>query len=282
MSFTLMIIFIPHHFFLQPMETDRDLTETAWRRQDFLQALSQQPKTKQQLMQELGYAEQTIYKRIRELKQQSLVKKERDRYSLTLHGHHTHQKHNEIEWVAEHRELLTKPIVNQNLRPELLIDAEIVERSGTTPKELMEFYDEKFKECTYVEAMTCTLLSPSRVQMYERYLDREETKIEGIFHSNVVEYLVSEHKEVLPSNIRSGDLTAWVTDNEIPFAIAVLDNSEVLIVVFESEGTTKGTVSAQAVVHSKSTPAVNWAKQKFKETKEKARKLNPKDVTPKN
>lgn len=282
MSAKLMKIFIPHYFFLQPMETEREPTETVWRRHEFLQSLTKGPKTKKQLTDELGYAEQTIYKRLRELKRHNLVQKKQDKYSLTLLGHHTLEKHSEVERTAEHRDLLTKPVVNQHLHPELLVDAEIVERRGSTHQELMEFYDEEFMDSTYVEAMTCSLLSPSRVQTYERYMDRDGTEIRGVFHPTVVEYLISEHGEVFLSNVRSGNLEAWVTDSEIPFALAILDNSEVLIVVFESDATTKGTVSAQAVIHSEATATVNWAKQRLKETKNKARKLRAEDLTPRN
>lgn len=262
------------------MTTEHDLIETIWRRYDFLKALQKDTKTKNELIEELGYSEQTVYKRIRELKKQNLVQQTQNEYRLTLYGHLAINKFNKIENTSKYTELLTDTNLNKELDIEIIQEATFLQRKGNNPDNLLNYFDEKLRNSKLVQSFTSTLFSPSRIDTYEQQIEEKNLDIEVVIQSDIYEYLLSEHRNTVISIMDSGSVQGWVTEEKIPFGVVILDNEEIFINAFDSpRDTTQGTISMKGLIHTTSTPAVNWAKQKMKEYKKESKQIQRKELT---
>lgn len=263
------------------MNPEEYLTETVWRRHNFLSSLSSEQKTKEELADTLDCTQQNIYKRGNELKEKSLIEYNEGEYSLTLYGKLVLERYNELNEITEYEDLLTTKSIHKEIDPKIIYGAEFLHSNSTLPEKVFRYIDRELEDCELLEGFTCTLFSPNRVKTYIRAMQEYELDIKGVIHSRVMDYLLSEHSDEIPTVEDSGKLTAWITDEHMPYSLLLLDRSKVIILIFNTDTDIKNIISIKGLIVNDSNEAVNWAKYRFEEYKKDSKKVELNELTKK-
>ncbi|MDY7081232.1 MAG: DeoR family transcriptional regulator [Halobacteria archaeon] len=243
------------------MPVPDDIIEAVWRRQEFIEVLSEDTKTKRNLVEELDYSEQTVYKRLKELRENNLIRRSDGAYSLTPFGKLVFDKFAEIEDICDLDEILTKKS-HEEIDSRVLEGANVIQSDDEFPQRPLNYITDRLMDSDLVEGFSCTLFSPSRVEAYQEAVVENGVKLKTVTNPEVIMYLTSEHSEEISSAIKSGNMTVWLTDKDIPFSTIIFDKSEIGVVIFESNTDAKGIMEIKCVVTNDSESAVNWALEK--------------------
>lgn len=261
------------------MPHNEQLTETVWRRRQFLEHMQHGAITKEELVEELGCSKQNMYKRTGELKELGLVKQEQDKYSLTLYGELALQRFQELKEAREYEGLLTTESIEGVLPPHVIEGAEFMLSDSAIPDEPFAYIDKQLHGSDVVEGFSCALFSPNRVSSYYEAVVDKNTRLDAIANRQVVDYILLEHMDTAVTAFESGNITVHVTHQDIPFSVMIFDRNKIIVFANESTAEAKEIASIKGIIINDSTDAVDWALKQFEEYKENSERITLNDIT---
>ncbi|MDY7083291.1 MAG: hypothetical protein SXQ77_13020 [Halobacteria archaeon] len=256
------------------MPDTTELIEISWRRWDYIHCLAEEPRTRQELMDELCYSYDTVYRRLKELQECHIVQRVDKKYKLTPLGKLILNKFREIDEFGRIAEILSTNPHYDDLDAKVLENANTIPVNGSYPTQPLNYITEKLMECNVVDGFTCTLLSRRAADMYHKAIVENGVNMNIITTRQVIEFLQSEHREKFNSAVKSGNLSVHITDENIPFTALVFDKSELCLIVFNSNADTKGLMTMEGIISNCSTSSVNWALERFKKLQENSSLFN--------
>jgi len=202
---------------------------TLCRRYGCLDIVNPETKDKREVAEALGKSPSTAYKHLRELAEHNVVKKTNDGYTLTNFGRVMRAKLKDAERAYDAEEAIEA----LDAPPEILSQGEFVPSCEHVPYGPIEEFGEHVEHADEVRGLVPVL--------FPRYLDFYHGQIldgldaEFVVEHDVFEYIREEHSDILKEALGHGT-RLYVTDDELPHGLALLDKSRVGVLVYDDSG----------------------------------------------
>ncbi|UWG47627.1 Transcriptional regulator, contains HTH domain [Halanaeroarchaeum sp. HSR-CO] len=245
------------------------------RRYDLLEALTDDPRTKNELESSLGVSRSTIDRAVRSLEEESIVVRGMDGVRLTLLGRIAldgyRQFRTGLEGLDLARPLVSSQESDEKIPFELFERADIINANRQSPHRPIVGLQQFLEDASTVKSIATALL-PEYVEFYHNQVVDHEMDVELVVLSSVLDELLATYWESMNDALSTGRLTIFETSAEPPYSLKIgeTDTTEVSIVTYGDQGVT-------GFIRSESRVAVEWAQELYQRTKANATLVAPMD-----
>jgi predicted transcriptional regulator len=243
------------------------------RRESLLQQVLEQPMDKCGLTEALEVSRSTVDRSIRELEGIGVVERGPEGYELTLRGRLMFEEYERFRRRIQSIDEAT-PVIS-GLPQDVAIDvamldgAEVVGGDLSMPFDPIERHLELLREADRIRVVGATVL-PQYVETYHERIVGNGVRAEVALPGEMVERLLSSHREQFTEILDTGRLTLRELDERPPYSLAVLDGVEPRagLLVYVADG-------IRGYLTNNSPMAVSWATQTFETYWENATPISP-------
>lgn len=209
---------------------------TLCRRYGYLDVLNPEPKEKREVADTLGKSPSTAYKHLKELAESNVIERTEEGYALTKYGEVVRAKLRQAERAYDAEEVIEA----FDAPPEILSQGEFVPSRKYVPNSPIEQLGKRVDNAEKMRGLVPVL--------FPRYLDFYHGQIldgldaEFVVEREVFEYIRDEHAEILRESVEHGT-RYFVTDDELPHGLALLDEVHVGVLVYDDDGHVLGYAS---------------------------------------
>lgn len=250
------------------MEFSDDVIETMWKREDYLEFLANDgnQKTREEIAEEFDRSDSTIYKRIKELEQNGLIKEAENVVTITVFGKTVLKRYRDLRKICEFKDLLGEISSEVEIDPEILEKGELILPENHAPHKPLKYLENIVRGHNEIQVIS-PFMVPKYVEFFYDPIIDGELDIEVILTEEVVRYVFSEYHRKFTTALEYDNLTINKIHDQLPFGIFICGDQEICLMVYESGNGIKG------LVHCKSDESVNWAKKLFQKYREKSEKV---------
>lgn len=252
----------------------RDPLAVLHRRIDVLEALAGKRAHKPALVDDLDVSRSTVDRALRELEDLEYVSRTDRGYGATPAGRLAarayHRLERQLEAVDEVRPLFRGLDPEVLPPPAVLVGAEVevaeppaIHRPLERPKDLV-------RRAERYRGLAQVFTDEEFVDVFRRAVLEREVAVEFVFAAPVIEYLCSEWGDAVREPAAADHVRTFVCE-EVPYGLGIgetPEGPEVCLVVYGEDGTLAG------VVTNDTPAAVAWARETYREFRERARELD--------
>ncbi|WP_276280810.1 helix-turn-helix transcriptional regulator [Halorussus caseinilyticus] len=252
-----------------------DLVSLVNRRYDYLQTLSDTPRSKRDLVDTLDTPRSTLDDIVRELDENGLVEYHNGTWQLTTFGRCALDLHTEYEDDLE--SLLSTPPVIEDLPNDtpvgnrLLVGAETNVSTAAIPDAVMEVFFESLKSATRIRCFTPTVMAGHYESVYQSATTGGESRLDLIFSANVFDHLQRFYPERIDEMLADENITCYVGDVPVTFSLWIADDDHVGIIVYTEQG-------IRGIVKNDTDDALAWGIEQYNRIQRDARRVSRAEV----
>ncbi|MFC7078808.1 helix-turn-helix transcriptional regulator [Halorussus caseinilyticus] len=176
---------------------------------------------------ELEESRSTIDRALRELERVGFVARDDSGYRTTLAGElalEEYDRHTDrVHGLAELQDALTAMPTDAPLDAALFEDADVSLPTQHSPHRPVEALEPVLADADHVRAFGTTVI-PAYVDMYYEQIVDEEMTAEVIFSTDVLEWLLSRHEEVVKTIAETEGVVLSETDDDYSFNLLVAEH----------------------------------------------------------
>ncbi|WP_226479562.1 helix-turn-helix transcriptional regulator [Natrinema amylolyticum] len=228
------------------LDTDEAL-DTILRRASVIECLIDGPKYNRDIRDELDISRSTAYKAVSELEEQDIARRCDEGYELTVLGQllfdQYRQFHGRVEDICRPGRLLAVLPRGTEI-PFVFLDGAAVSISKKhAPNQPVHEIERVIDEASTVKG-TGPVVLPSYVELFSDQIVSGELEAELVFERPVFDHLRTNYEEDFSAAFESDNLSVWVTDAELPFALLVIESpsQKAAIIIYDSSGDIKGAI----------------------------------------
>lgn len=217
-------------------------------RLNYLEAIESGCSSKSEVADSLDVSESAVYKAVRELREHGLV--ESTGYELSVTGRLLLDSHRRMQRIADASQLLNDVAVPM----EVLEDARTALPERHAPQRPIEKLERVAEQSEVLRGLAPTII--------ERYVNSVGELVRGdgldaelVMESSVFDELSTKYSDEFWSSVDSG-MDVLVTEEELPYGLAVFDD-RVVLVVYDERGRVQG------ALFMRSPEALDWAEQVY-------------------
>lgn len=240
-----------------------ELRATLHKRSDTLAALAERPRTKPELVEEVGPSRSTVDRSISELEECGCVQRIGSKYHLTPLGRISLEEYRSytetMDDIYEAGTVINALPDTVSIPSAFLCGASVYVADPNVPESALQPSIELL-----ADANRLTGLAPVALTMYPKILDdlvgENDLEVEVVIERSTLETLLELSQERLERLIQGGDLTFLVTDESLPYALWIIEQPEDTyagITVYENGG-------VQGVLINDSEAALSWARETYR------------------
>lgn len=228
------------------LDTD-EVIDAVSSRASVIECLMDGPKYNRDLRDELDVSRSTAYKAISELEDFGLARRGDDGYELTNLGkilfEQYQQFYSSAEAICDAGRLLAELPFKTDLPFEFLEAADVYRATRYAPNRPIHEIERIVTESSKVKG-TAPVVLPSYVDLFSQQLAAGELEVELLWERPVFEYMRNDYEAAFREAVESGNLSLTVTDDELPFALLLIEEptQKVAVIFYGSDGNIKGCV----------------------------------------
>lgn len=242
---------------MEPSDPAR-IVESLARREAFLAALREGPKSKRELEEALPVSRSTVDRAVRDLESAGLVERGDGSVRVTLSGRLVHETYEDfaagIRGLVRARRVVEPVPPGVDLDLSVFKEAAVVGSSRHAPHEPVEALKAFLADASEIRGVATAVL-PEYVDLYRQLIIEEETTVDLVVSSPVLETLIAEYRTPLERSLATGRLSLYETMESPPFSTIIADDGdpEVALVVYGESGTS-------GFVRNDDPDALDWAR----------------------
>ncbi|MDZ7689464.1 MAG: hypothetical protein U5J64_12290 [Halobacteriales archaeon] len=237
--------------------TDTGL-EAVVKRSEYLEEIIDGKRRRDELGEALDKSGSTVYKQLRDLEEAGVVKRTSDGYTLTELGRAVCLKVDDVARTFESAELFEKV----DVPPEILAEGEFYPGDEKAPDEPVLRMEADAEDADEVRGLTPVVFD-RYVENTHRLVTEEGVEAEFVVERTVVEHVKENRHGYFESAVES-DAEFYVTDEELPYGLILVDEVLSGVVVYGEKGSTLG------YVRFDSPEAHDWFEEVYKKHRHEA------------
>lgn len=203
----------------------RTVLDTLDTRESFVEQLADGPMWKRELQEELRFSRSTVYKAVRDLKEQGLVERRDDGYGLTLIGRLLFERRRRFHDVADaiyrSAPLLAALPSDVDIPSTLLVAADVVFAERFAPNQPVLTIESLVRDTDSLKGLSPVVL-PQYVDVFHDELVFGDLQAELLLERPVVEHLCVEYERPFDEASEAGDLLVHTTDETLMYGMLLL------------------------------------------------------------
>lgn len=203
------------------MSTPRDLIKTLLQRTDIMAALSERPRERYELADDLDAAKSTVYKGVSQLEAHGLIERGSDGLHPTLFGGIVYQRYSHLEEAADFESLLSAIPATDAFDPVVLDGATVVMPDSHSVDRHLLHAERLERDATHIRGFT-PLLSSNSVSLYRQKAVEDHADIELVLEADTVRHIASSYPTAAEEIGEQETFQLWVTNEEFPFGLFIL------------------------------------------------------------
>lgn len=250
-----------------------ELVHALTRRRAVLEALSDRPRRKRELVDVLDVARSTVDRALRTLEAEGLVERVDDGFALTTCGAVAFEVYVEfterLGAVCASRDVIERLPSRRFVDPAFLRDAEVVRASVSAPDEPVRAFVEMVSEATHARGFSPTAYG-AYVDAFEERVVEDGMTADLAFSDEALETLTSTHGEAITRAVETGRVSVRRIPELPGTGVVVLSRPERPPTVAMG---VHGGAGLDALVRNDSPAAVEWARELVDEQFERAEEI---------
>ncbi|WP_254547219.1 helix-turn-helix transcriptional regulator [Halomarina pelagica] len=244
------------------MHSSTELGRLLLARYGVLQALTQTPQTKRDLVDDLSIPRSTLDDIIRDLSEAELVTFTKGQWYTTIIGQCMVQVHE--EYLAQLTSLsdissITDVLDSKSpLDSAFLIGADLNDSRGPVPDEVMHVLLEAATTATRFRIFTPSAISAYVKPFYDRVTNGDDSCVEVVVSSTLFEQLYSLHPNLMSEAVDNPCISFFSASIPFSFGLWIADNAHAGVIIFEEGG-------ISGILVNDSVEALNWAENQYEQ-----------------
>lgn len=236
---------------------------------------SSQPLQQSEIRERLDKSKSTTHRRVNTLEEMDFASKNGDGYVLTDLGEavaeRTAEYVSEVRTAQEYEEFL-ETLDGTSLTLADIADGKVTRATRENPVAPLVRLAEVTANASEVRVLTNSV-APESFKVGREKMRRGEQEVEMVIDGRTMKSIRGNDwfGEEARHDLRSGSLSLWVHDENIPYQIGILDDRLCL-------GAEDDDRMPVALLETEKNTAVEWAERIFEEYRKRSRRLEPSDV----
>ncbi|AFK20884.1 hypothetical protein E6P09_18565 (plasmid) [Haloferax mediterranei ATCC 33500] len=243
---------------------DDELLDVLHKRCTILEAVSDQPYTKPELVDVIGTSRSTIDRGIGDLKSVGCVERHNGKYSLTTKGRLALAEYTKYTDIVENLgragEILNYLPSDSPVSQAFLDDVSVYSSNPNVPDSALEASNKLLSSSTRLVGLAPTALS-TYPHIIESSMRDQGISTEIVIEETVLDSIIEVRGEIMSRLASHEDVQFYRTDAELPYALWIIeqeDGATAGITVYENGG-------IQGVLMNDNPAAVSWARDVYRE-----------------
>lgn len=251
---------------------ERGLLETVRRRAAVIERLSDTPRDKRELTDQLDVSRQTVDRALRELESAAIAERTDKKYRLTLFGTLAYREFSALlerfERLCLTRDLLVHLPTDTQFDVDVLVGAEVVYSGHPMPHEPIRELERLVEDADRLVGYS-PISFPQYVSLFHRQITETDTEIELFLDVSLVTQLWESYCQQLREALSSPNFSLCQLSEPLcpNMGLVLLDESTVWIGVYDEDGNVRGAITTDA------DPAVAWARERLDDCRTDAREV---------
>lgn len=250
-----------------------ETVELLARRAGLLHSLRSEAQSKRDLVDALSVSRSTVDRAVRNLEARGLVERRDGTVGISLKGRLAFAAFESLATDVQSLDAagtVLEPLDSTaTMDVSLLRNAEVVQADSVTPHRPIVTLRDHLEGASEVRGFTTGVL-PSHVDAYREQIVDHGMSVEFVVTEDVLEELVTSHRDTLEELLDTGRLDVWCADHVLEYSLFVVETADrtvVCAVVYDDRG-------VFGVVENDDEQAVRWATGLFEELREDADQIS--------
>jgi predicted transcriptional regulator len=237
-----------------------EVADVLLKRYECLQALSEYPQTKPEIVESLNIPRSTLDNIIRDLEQSDLAKYHNGKWQLTLLGQILLNEHTryveQLEVLTDASSVLNELPQDTPVDRRFLVDVDVHVATTPVPDEVMQVFLDAVRSASYVRGVTPLAMAGHADSFYHAATQGSNARSDIILPLETFERLQALDPDSTNRVLEDENITLYHADIPFTFSLWITDDDHAGIIVYADQG-------VQGILINNTNDALNWATSQY-------------------